>query len=73
MKYQPVSELDGCPHCGYDEYYVKQTVSGTIEYNMMFGGEDAHNEDMYDGLTYKSQKFAYCKNCNKKIARNDTV
>lgn len=58
-----------CPHCGNDEFYVKQKVTGTIEYNYNFdGSHDAYNGDYIDNLNYKTtSKYAYCNNCRKRL------
>ncbi len=62
----PIKE---CPHCGNDEFYVKQKVSGTIEYNYKLdGSREAYNGDYVDSLSYTTiSKYAYCNNCEKRL------
>ena len=66
MKKYPIEE---CPYCGNDEFYVKQKVSGNIEYNYKLDGSiDAYNGDYIDYLNYKTtSKYTYCNNCRKKL------
>ncbi len=70
------SELQECPFCGYDEYYSKEYVFGNVFYGERFDGEEAHNEQMYDGL--RSKPFngkCYCRNCCKYLGNkvDDTI
>lgn len=59
------TDLEGCPFCGNDEFYVKQYAYGTIICRKRFDGEVASNEDLYDCLNYKYSGRAYCLNCDK--------
>lgn len=61
--------MSSCPKCDNDEFYVKQNVSGTIDYNYKLdGSRDAYNGDYIDHLRYKTiSKYAYCNNCNKRL------
>jgi hypothetical protein len=60
--------LEACPKCGSDEgYYTKETASGTIRYRYNYDGSEAENGDMYDGLSYKGGKWAYCLSCDKRL------
>ncbi len=59
------TDLKCCPFCDSEEFYVKQYAYGTIICRERFDGEEAHNEDLYDGLNYKYSGRAYCLNCGK--------
>ena len=66
MNGYPVSN---CPCCGNDEFYVKQKVSGTIEYNYKLDGSNsAYNGEYIDNLNYYTiSKYAYCNICRKRL------
>nr|WP_295681177.1 hypothetical protein [uncultured Lachnoclostridium sp.]DAD78569.1 MAG TPA: MqsA [Caudovirales sp. ctCiv1] len=66
MSDYPIKE---CPHCGNDEFFVKQKVSGNIEFNYKFdGSRDAYNGEYVDSLNYTTiSKYAYCNNCRKRL------
>ena len=66
------SELECCPFCGYDEYFTKQYMYGTAQYNERFDGEEAHNESLYDGLYAKYSGRCYCRNCYKFLGNKET-
>ena len=67
------NELIECPFCGYDEYYTKEYVCGTVPYAERFDGEEAHNEQMYDGLLMKHYSGrCYCRNCNRYLGNKVT-
>lgn len=63
-----------CPFCGNKEYYIKQRMSGTCEYNKRFDGAEASdNSEMHEGLRYTTiSKYAYCNNCFKRLFKLDT-
>ena len=64
-----VSELTKCPYCGCEEYYIKQSISGTIEFRCRYDGKEADNREMYDHIYHKlKSKFAYCSSCDKRVA-----
>lgn len=69
------TDLKGCPFCGSDVFYVKQYVYGTIICREQFDGEEACNEDLYDGLNYKYSGRAYCLSCGKYLGniKNDIL
>ncbi|RXZ84607.1 hypothetical protein EBB07_00905 [Paenibacillaceae bacterium] len=62
-----------CSHCKSDEgYYEKYTASGETVFYHNFDGSEADNGEMHEGLTYKLRsKFAFCRNCEKKLFRLD--
>ena len=63
-----ISELEKCPHCGHDEFYTKQRVSGTMRYSQRYDGGESENGDCYDALNYKQLgNYAYCVLCDKKV------
>lgn len=51
-------------------YYEKQTVKDHIEFNSLFNGEEAPNDDLYEGLTYTYSGRCYCCDCNKYLGNN---
>lgn len=63
--------LKKCPHCGNDEFYIKQKVSGVILYNYKLDGSNtAYNGEMYESSDLRYQtisKYAYCNNCDKRL------
>jgi len=64
-----VSELTECPHCGCEEYYIKQSVFGNIVFRSRYDGKEGDNREMYDHINHKlKSKFAYCSSCDKRVA-----
>lgn len=65
-----IKELKQCPYCGNDDkYYRKETYKGYCEFAERFDGKEAENGDMYESAISKlKSKFAYCSQCNRKIA-----
>lgn len=64
--------IDHCPYCGNkEEFYIKQQIHGTVYFNMRFDGEEGENGDMYDTTHYTGGKYAYCRNCGKRLFRLD--
>ena len=59
------ADLKCCPFCDSEVFYVKQYAYGTMICRERFDGKEAHNEDLYDGLSYKYSGRAYCLNCGK--------
>lgn len=60
--------IEHCPHCDSSHgYYVKERVYGSVRYNYHFDGSEAENGDMYEYLSYKGGKVAYCSECHKKL------
>lgn len=64
------TDLKCCPFCGCEMYYEKQTVKGQIEYNSMFNGKEAPNDNLYEGLNYYYSGKCYCRECGKYIGNN---
>ena len=62
----PITE---CPHCGNDDtFYIKSYMHGRSRSDFNFcNGEPDHNEEMYDNLSIKQGKYAYCGQCNKRL------
>jgi hypothetical protein len=57
-----------CPSCGSEEYYIKQSFTGTCNFRLRFDGKETDNGDMHDNTQYKNtSKYAYCNDCNKKL------
>jgi hypothetical protein len=64
--------MDKCPHCGSDEYYVKQSFHGTCNYYTRFDGEESDNSEMHSNTVYKyTSKYAWCSKCHKKLFELD--
>lgn len=62
--------IEKCPYCGSREFYIKQQVSGTVEYRYRFDGEEGENGELHEPLSYTDiGKFAYCTECRKKLFR----
>lgn len=60
-------ELEKCPHCGCGSYYTKMQANGPIKTYFNFDGTEAENGEMYEGLSYRGGKYAYCANCHKRL------
>ncbi|EJO8074291.1 hypothetical protein Q3R63_004412 [Salmonella enterica] len=56
-----------CPHCGGDEFYVRATASGTTSVFYRFDGGEAFNGHMWDHVSLKEKKTAYCADCQKRV------
>lgn len=61
------SELTECPFCGHDEYYEIAPIRGHVYYILRFDGEEAYNENMYDGTSVYPSGRVYCDNCREYI------
>lgn len=57
------SDLARCPFCGGDEYFEVRYAHGRVFWNARFDGREAHNEGMYDDLTYSDSGRRWCSNC----------
>lgn len=57
------SDLICCPFCGNDEFFSRVLVGGHAIYNQRFDGREAHNEEMYDYLSYTDGGKRWCSNC----------
>lgn len=66
------SDLKCCPFCDSDTFYERTRVRGTMTYYLRFDGEEAHNEEMYDGLDYKSSGRVWCANCGNYLGNYAT-
>lgn len=61
-------KMQCCPHCGSEEYYIKQSFKGVCEYFMRFDGEEAENTTMYENSEWKNRsKYAWCTGCHKRL------
>lgn len=61
-------EMRECPYCGSEEFYVKQSFTGTCRYNIRFDGEITENGEMYQYATHTDiTKYAYCSDCEKRL------
>ncbi|EMT0530669.1 hypothetical protein WMB34_004312 [Enterobacter kobei] len=61
------SGIKNCPHCGYDEFYVRATVSGSTSVFYNFNGNYGDNTHMWDPVKMVEKKTAYCGNCQKRL------
>lgn len=59
--------IQKCPYCGYDEFYVRATVSGSTSVFYRFDGGSGDNTHMWDYVRTKENKTAYCGSCQKRI------
>lgn len=65
-------DIKRCPYCGCEEYYIKQSYSGTCNFYMRFDGKEADNTQMYDGSQFKNtSKYAWCSECNRRLFKID--
>lgn len=72
MKYKNIHELKECPYCGHKEYFIKESFKGNNEVYMTFKGEVVESVNTYENANHKRiSKFAFCANCEKRIARLD--
>ena len=69
------SEIKECPFCGSDKYYVSEYYYGKFEFTQSFREEECDNSGMYDGLQVRTNKRAYCKECENYLGNiiNNTV
>lgn len=66
--------MNQCPYCGCETFYTKERVCGQITVRHNFGGSEADNSEMYEGIAYKyASKFIFCNECNKKIGKLSDV
>lgn len=69
-----MSQLDCCPHCqSTTGYYIKTQIKGYCESRFTFSGEfhEEDNADMHQGITYKYGKWAYCRDCHKRLFKEE--
>lgn len=62
-------DLESCPHCGGDTYYVKLRVTGVIRENHRFDGRRADNTSMWDETRTRQMRTVWCTDCDKPIAK----
>jgi len=61
------SDLKCCPHCGHDEFFNKQTLTGKTEYYGRYDGEQVENGHVYDDIEAKYSKYNYCSMRRKRV------
>ena len=72
---KPLHELEKCPICKYDEFYVNVIMLGRGAYFYQLGTYNGDgylsgdNTDLHDGLEYRHQKKAYCGNCHNYLGK----
>ena len=63
-------DLNCCPFCGNEEFYITNWMQDFCEFNMRFDGEEAADiSQMYD---VAEGKRAYCNACFKYIGNRET-
>lgn len=68
LNYPDTYPYKHCPHCGNDEFCIKERMWGVGLLNFRFDGEEADNTGMHDGLMYKpTGKYCYCNRCGKRL------
>ena len=66
-------QLNCCPFCGNEEFYITNWMQGSCDFNMRFDGEEPmDNSQMYDGLRINEGKRAYCNACSEYIGNRET-
>ncbi|EPQ6932490.1 hypothetical protein ACUVZD_000133 [Pseudomonas aeruginosa] len=70
-KLPPIQTLSECPHCASEEFYVVQVYSGKGSYHRRFDGYTADNAQMYDCLSQRVGKRAFCSECHRPVASWD--
>lgn len=64
--------IKSCPYCGSEEFYIKQSFTGTCNFNLRFDGKDTENGEMHENTEYKNtSKYAWCRECNKRLFELD--
>lgn len=72
MTLPSVHTVTECPKCGEtDGFFIRTRVSGVIQINYSFDGTSVDNSGMYDSMTHRDLKFAYCSVCRHKLGRWD--
>lgn len=64
------SDLECCPFCGSEEYFGRCRAKGIVVYNMRFDGQETHNEDMYEGLSYTDNGKRWCADCGSYLGND---
>ncbi len=60
--------IDKCPHCGSEEYIIKQRYSGICHYGMRFDGKEANNGEMWESASFRNtSEYAWCRECGKRL------
>lgn len=60
--------IECCPYCGNESYYIKQSIKGTCDFYVRFDGEEAENGHIHDNLEYTNiVKYARCGKCDKRL------
>jgi hypothetical protein len=60
--------VNSCPYCSSEEgFYLKGFMKGRYIYRFNYDGSEAENGDLYDSLSCKEGKTAYCQSCHKII------
>lgn len=63
-------DMTKCPYCGSEEFYIKQSYKGYIEYKMRFDKDEnkVTNYELYENATHTNlTKYAYCRECEKRL------
>ncbi|MGE4282356.1 MAG: hypothetical protein AB7G87_01405 [Clostridia bacterium] len=66
--------VDKCPFCESDSgFYTKEQVHGSINVRHNYDGSEAENGSMYECLSYKGGKFAYCLDCKRRLFKMSEI
>ena len=70
-EYKQISYLGHCPICGCTDFVVNANVSGTVPYIASLIGEKCDNGDMYEGLSFRYNKWCTCAKCGRRLFKYD--
>ena len=66
-----ITDLKECPYCKGDEFVIYSKPIGKMSDRYRYDGAEADNSGMMESLSAIPEKFVYCSDCFKKIARNN--
>ena len=66
------SDLDKCPFCGSETFYLKHHAEGTLKYCFHPDGSEGNNENMYNDLILTGGKRVYCFGCDAFLGNVET-
>ncbi len=70
-EYQLIKQMGKCPKCGCTDFVINASVSGTVPYIASLIGEKCDNGDMYEGLSFRHNKWCICAKCGKRLFKYD--
>lgn len=66
-----LTDLDKCPFCGCDTFYVRYHAEGALKYRIRPDGSETENDNMYDTLLLTGGKRVYCDGCDKYLGNKE--